>query len=331
MRISVLGAGAWGTSLALAAVRSGAETLLWSFDPAHVEAMGREAENRAFFPGFPLPAGLRLTASLEEAGAFADAILLAVPSHVLRATLEAFAPSLRPEHWFLSATKGIEEETGLLMTGVLGDVFGDEVRKGSVALSGPSFAKEVARGAPTNLVAASAVRERALAVQRQFSTDALRIYTSDDPVGVEVGGALKNVIAVAAGACDGFELGENARAALITRGVAEMSRVAVALGGRARTISGLSGIGDLVLTCTGASSRNRTLGWKLGRGVPLREALDSSQGIAEGYTTAKSAFDLARRLGVEAPILEAVHSVLHGGVEPREAVSRLLARPLHSE
>lgn len=331
MRVAVVGAGAWGTALALAAVRRGAEGMLWSFDPAHVAEMRRERANPRFFPGFSLPESLGVTDSLAEVASFADAFVVAVPSHVARATLEKLAPYVEPRHWFVSATKGIEEGTGLLMTGVVGAVLGEGAERASVALSGPSFAKEVASGAPTNLVAASKTVDHALAVQKAFSNETLRVYTSDDPIGVEVGGALKNVIAIAAGACDGFGLGDNARAALITRGIAEMSRVAVALGGNARTLAGLSGIGDLVLTCTGALSRNRTLGRKLGEGVPLREALDSSQGIAEGYTTAKSAYDLARKLRVEVPILEAVHSVLYEGVAPQTAVSRLLSRPLHGE
>jgi glycerol-3-phosphate dehydrogenase (NAD(P)+) len=223
------------------------------------------------------------------------------------------------------------------MTEVIADVLSrdDAEREQQLArlgvLSGPSFAKEVARGVPTNLVAASRDEDFTLYLQETFSTPWLRVYTSTDPIGVEIGGALKNVIAVAAGACDGFSLGQNTRAALITRGIAEMGRLAHALGGDAITTAGLAGIGDLVLTCTGDLSRNRTLGYKLGKGVSLEEALSTSDGVAEGYFTAKSAHDLAKKVGVEFPICEEVYSVLYENKDPSLALKSLLSRPLRAE
>lgn len=330
-RVSVLGAGAWGTALASVLVEGGADTLLWTWQESHAEDMRRDRENRAFFAGFPLASELRVESCVRRAAEHAEVLVLVVPSHALRPTLEQFAPLLSAEVRLVSATKGIEVDTLQLMTDVLLDVLGESSRERIAVLSGPSFAHEVGRRVLTNLVAASVNRWLAEEVQSLFSRDWLRVYTSEDPIGVELGGALKNVIAIAAGAVDGLGLGQNTRAALITRGIAEMSRLATSLGGQSRTLAGLSGIGDLVLTCTGDLSRNRTLGQKLGRGVSLEEALGSSSGVAEGYWTAKSCYELARSLDVDLPICGAVYSVLHEGRSPMEALEALLSRPLHGE
>lgn len=331
MRVSVLGAGAWGTALARFLADSGADTLLWTWQDAHAQAMTEAGENRDFFAGFPLPSCLTVTADVERAAQHAEVLLLVVPSTALRSTLERFAPRLASDVVVVSATKGIEVESLSLMSDVIGQVLGAGSVERTVALSGPSFAREVAQRMPTNLVAACVDAELGRRVQALFSGDFMRVYTSEDVIGVEVGGALKNVIAIAAGASDGLGLGHNTRAALITRGIAEMSRLAVALGGQSRTLAGLSGIGDLVLTCTGDLSRNRTLGQRLAHGVPLSRALDESAGVAEGYWTSRSVQRLAQHKGIELPICGAVHSVLHEGRSPQEALRTLLSRPLHGE
>ncbi|HSC86793.1 MAG TPA: NAD(P)H-dependent glycerol-3-phosphate dehydrogenase [Polyangiaceae bacterium] len=331
MRVAVVGAGAWGTALARTFAQAGVETLLWTWQAEHAQALGQERENRQFFPGYPLPPNLRVTSDVAEAAGFADALLLVVPSTALRETLVRFAPHLRPDVVPMTATKGIEAGSCLLMSQVIESVLGAPAGARTVALSGPSFAREVAERMPTNLVAACHDIELGRRIQALLSNDFVRVYTSEDVIGVEVGGALKNVIAVAAGASDGLGLGHNTRAALITRGIAEMSRLAVALGGQSRTLAGLSGIGDLVLTCTGDLSRNRTLGQRLASGLSLEEALGRSAGVAEGYWTARSVHDLARRHGVDLPICAAVHSVLHEGISLQEALRVLLTRPLHAE
>lgn len=332
MRTAVLGAGAWGTALAQVLCLNGHSTVLWTWQQDHAERMLRTAENE-FLPGVPLPGELEITADLARATALAQLVVLVVPSSAFRATFASALPSLADDALIVCATKGIEQGSLQLMT----EIIDSEVQLAgraplSVAvLSGPSFAREVAKGSPTNLVAASTDREIAQSLQRMFSTSFIRVYTSRDPIGVEIGGALKNVIAVAAGACDGLGLGENTRAALITRGIAEMSRLADAKGGQALTLAGLSGLGDLVLTCTGGLSRNRTLGLKIGGGMSVAQALQSSDGVAEGYVTAHSAHELARRLDVDLPICEAVYSVLHGGQSAAGALAELLGRPLRAE
>jgi glycerol-3-phosphate dehydrogenase (NAD(P)+) len=327
----VLGAGAWGTALARLLVQNGNEVRLWTWQEDHAADLRTHRENRAFLPGVALPEGLEATSRLGEALEGAEWVVLVVPSQAVRATLEQCRPHLPPAAPWVCASKGIEEGTLQLMSDVLTDVLGGSVAKRSAVLSGPSFAREVARGMPTNVVAAATDLEVARRAQELFSNDWFRVYTNMDPTGVEIGGALKNVIAIAAGACDGLGFGHNTRAALITRGIAEMARLAVAKGGQVLTLAGLAGLGDLILTCTGELSRNRTLGVALGSGKPLAEALAELPGVAEGYLTAKSAHDLAQRLGVELPITEAVYAVLHGGKPTAEAVRGLLARPVRSE
>ena len=331
MRTAVLGAGAWGTALAQVLSLNGHSTVLWTWQQDHAARMRKASENE-FLPGVLLRDDLEITADVAQA-AVAELLVLAVPSTALRSTLAAALPGMSERPVIVCASKGIEQGSLQLMTEVIDvEVEASGRAPARVAvLSGPSFAREVAQGSPTNLVAASSDHELAQMVQGIFSTSSIRVYTSRDPIGVEIGGALKNVIAVAAGACDGLGLGENARAALITRGIAEMSRLAGAKGGEALTLAGLSGLGDLVLTCTGSLSRNRTLGLRIGRGMGVAEALQSSDGVAEGYVTAHSAHALAQRLGVDLPICEAVYSVLYGGQSAAGALAELLGRPLRAE
>ncbi len=293
--------------------------------------MRADGENREFLPGAPLPEGLGVTSDLTEALGGVEWGIIVVPTHAVRSVLEGAAEVAPPSLRWVCASKGIENESLMLLSEVIVDVLGADAGPRSAFLSGPSFAKEVARGIPTNVVAAAENEALAGATQELFYTDWLRVYTSDDPVGVEVGGALKNVIAIAAGACDGLGFGHNTRAALITRGIAEMARLATAKGGQVLTLAGLSGIGDLILTCTGELSRNRTLGYELGRGKGVQAALEGLPGVAEGYRTARSAHQLAGKLGIELPITEEVYAVLHEGKPTRQAVRDLLARPLHGE
>jgi glycerol-3-phosphate dehydrogenase (NAD(P)+) len=329
--IAVIGAGAWGTALARLLADGGERVLLWTWLPQHAEAMRRDRENREFFPGFPLSDAVVPTSDMPEALGDANLVLLVVPTHVYRETLEKMKPWLPPNVPIVSAGKGIENQTLMLMSEVVIDVLGSQANQRSTFLSGPSFAKEVAQGIPTNVVVASSNDELCLAVQHRLATDRFRVYASDDPVGVEVGGALKNVIAIAAGACDGLGFGHNTRAALITRGLAELTRLAVAKGGNVLTLAGLAGMGDLVLTCTGELSRNRTVGFELGRGKALAEVLSSLGHVAEGVGTANSAYHLARKLDVELPICFEVYRVLYEGKAPLDGVRDVLTRPLKKE
>lgn len=334
MRVTVLGAGAWGTALAQLLSQNGHQTHLWTWQSEHAGSLKNHGENREFLPGVPLHEDLVFGSDLEEAVTGAELVVPVVPSQALRATLAKAKKWLSRDVGLVCASKGIEQESLSLMSEVIvSELSGEEGawRGPWGVMSGPSFAKEVARGVPTNLVGASNDEEFARLLQAVFSNDWLRVYTSKDPIGVEIGGAMKNVIAIAAGACDGLGLGANTRAALITRGVAEMSRLVIAKGGEVLTTAGLAGMGDLVLTCTGDLSRNRMLGQKLGQGIGLKEALESSDGVAEGYLTAKSTYDLAARLGVELPICEAVYSVLYGGRDASFALKSLLSRPLRAE
>lgn len=334
MRVTVLGAGAWGTALAQLLCQNGHQTYLWTWQSAHAESLEKSRENLEFLPGVPLHPDLEVGSELGPAVSGAELIVPVVPSQALRATLAQTRGLISPDVGLVCASKGIEQDSLALMSEVMVSELaaeGGAWRGPWGVISGPSFAKEVARGVPTNLVGASNDEGFARTIQATFSNDWLRVYTSKDPIGVEIGGAMKNVIAIAAGACDGLGLGANTRAALITRGIAEMSRLVTAKGGEVLTTAGLAGIGDLVLTCTGDLSRNRTLGQKLGQGISLKDALASSDGVAEGYLTAKSTYDLAARLGVELPICEAVHAVLHGDKDASFALKSLLSRPLRAE
>ena len=329
--LAILGAGAWGTALARVVSERGEAARLWSWQTEHAEAMQRERVNQAFLPGFSLPASIFASADLQHTLSGASAIILVVPTAGFRETLERARPYVAADATLIIATKGIEPGSLMLLSEVVEAVLGESARERTVVLSGPSFAKEVALGLPTSLVAASHSVDLATLVQQRLSSDHFRVYAGDDPIGVQVGGALKNVIAIAAGACDGLGFGYNTRAALITRGLAELARLALAKGGQALTLSGLAGLGDLVLTCTGELSRNRTLGYELGRGSSLEAALAGLGHVAEGVVTADSAYHLAERLGVELPISGEVYRVLFEQKPVSEAVRAVLSRPLKKE
>ncbi len=327
-RCAVIGGGAWGTAIADRLARNGHPTTLWAREQDVVDAVNSRQENPRFLAGAPLSPALRATGEMTEALRGARLVVYAAPSHVLRTVVATSAAAVPADAVLAVATKGIERETLALMT----DVVADEASGRSVvAVSGPSFAAEVAQGQPTAVVAASTDAAAARLVQDALSTGSFRVYTSDDVIGVELGGALKNVMAVATGMVDGLGLGFNARAALITRGLAEMTRLGVALGARAETFAGLAGLGDLVLTCTGGLSRNRAVGLAIGAGQSLEQALEGKDSVAEGVLNAQSAKALADRLGVEMPLIEATHRILFDGQPPREAVAELMARELRAE
>jgi glycerol-3-phosphate dehydrogenase (NAD(P)+) len=330
-RIAVIGAGSWGTTLAHHLAGRGGPVTLWAFEPEVVAQIEQGRENRLFLPEIRLHAGVRATNDLRGALAGARLALFVTPSHVARAVVRAAAPHLDAGRPVVVATKGIETESLRTMAEVFAEELAPSGGRPLSFLSGPSFAREVAVGLPTAITCASRSPETARLVQELFSSDAFRVYTTDDVIGVELGGALKNVIAIAAGICDGLGLGHNARSALITRGLAEMSRLGVALGARAVTFSGLAGLGDLVLTCTGDLSRNRTLGMALAAGRSLEEITASTRTVAEGVRTTAAAVSLARRQGVEMPIAEQTRRVLYEGKSPRAALQRLMSRDLKEE
>jgi glycerol-3-phosphate dehydrogenase (NAD(P)+) len=328
-RISILGAGAWGTALALSLARRGGHNLcLWCHSPELAGRLTESGENLPYLPGYKLPADIHITSDLPRAIFEADILLCVTPSQHLRGIISQIAPMLTSNQIVLSASKGIEETTFLRMSQVIASITDNPC----AVLSGPSFAQEVASGVPTAIVAAAPDPKIALIIQREFSSPSLRLYTNDDVIGVELGGALKNVIALAAGVVHGLNLGYNSSAALITRGIAEMTRLAVACGGRRQTLAGLSGIGDLVLTCTGSLSRNRTVGIELGRGRKLPDILAGMGGkVAEGVRSTAAALGLAARYGVEMPLTEQVDAILHRDKSPREAIRDLMNRPGRDE
>ena len=328
-RIAVIGAGAWGTALTISLARRGGHALtLWSYAPELTEQIKETGENVPFLPGYTVPMDVHVTSDLAEAVTDAEIILCVTPSEHMRRVLTQFAPLLTRDQMLVSATKGLEEPSLLRMSQVIASV----TNNACGVLSGPSFAAEVAAGIPTAIVAAAPSSEIALRIQREFSSSTLRLYTNDDVAGVELGGSLKNVIALAAGVVYGLDLGYNSGAALITRGIAEITRLAVACGGRRQTLAGLSGLGDLVLTCTGSLSRNRTVGIELGKGRPLPEVLEDLQGkVAEGIRCTSAALGLAARYGVEMPITEQMDAILHRGKSPKEAIRELMARPGRDE
>ncbi|HWB32221.1 MAG TPA: NAD(P)H-dependent glycerol-3-phosphate dehydrogenase [Acidobacteriaceae bacterium] len=328
-RIAILGAGAWGTALALSLARRGGHTItLWSHSEPLAEQLTETGENLQYLPGYMLPFDIRVTADVVAAIFEAEIVVLVTPSEHLRAVFTQVAPALDRDQIIVSATKGLEEASLLRMSQVIASI----ADNACCVLSGPSFAAEVAAGIPTAIVAASAAPGVAQRVQKEFSSPTLRLYTNDDVAGVELGGALKNVIALAAGVVNGLELGHNAAAALITRGIAEITRLAVACGGRTQTLAGLSGLGDLVLTCTGSLSRNRTVGTELGRGRALPEILAGLNGkVAEGVRSTIAALGLAARYGVEMPITEQMEAILHRGKRPKDAIRELMSRPGRDE
>jgi glycerol-3-phosphate dehydrogenase (NAD(P)+) len=330
-RIVVLGSGAWGTALSLSLLRRGHhQVTLWAHSPEAAKAISEAGENKLFLPGFPLPATLAVSGDCAVVRA-AEIVVSVIPSEFLRATLARIGPHLHRNQIILSATKGIEDGDFLRMTEVIADCLKQHIAATDAcigALSGPSFAYEVAQGQPTAVTVAFADAGIAARVREDFSSDSLRLYTSTDLIGVELGGALKNVIAIAAGIAAGVGLGYNSSAALITRGIAEITRLAVACGGRRETLAGLSGMGDLVLTCTGSLSRNRTVGQALGQGRKLPDILESLGGkVAEGVRTTRAALGLARRHGIEMPITEQMELILNEGKDPREAIRALMLRP----
>jgi glycerol-3-phosphate dehydrogenase (NAD(P)+) len=328
-RITVLGAGAWGTALALSLARRGSHQLcLWSHSATLAEQLADAGENIRYLPGFTLPADIDVTADLPRAIFEADILVCVTPSQHLRSVITHIAPLLARNQIVLSASKGIEETTFLRMSQVVSAVTANPF----AVLSGPSFAQEVAAGMPTAVVAASADPLTAQTIQRDFTSSSLRVYTNDDVPGVELGGALKNVIALAAGVANGLNLGYNSAAALITRGIAEMTRLAVACGGRRQTLAGLSGVGDLILTCTGSLSRNRTVGIELGRGRQLPDIIASLNGrVAEGVLSTAAALGLAARYAIEMPITEQMDAILHHNKSPKEAIRELMSRPGRDE
>ncbi|HEY1264709.1 MAG TPA: NAD(P)H-dependent glycerol-3-phosphate dehydrogenase [Terriglobales bacterium] len=333
--IAVIGGGAWGTGLSIALARQGRHQVrLWALEDEVCESIRKCRTNQRFLPGYKIPESVQVTNSYDEALASAGMVVSVVPSHHCRSMWEQLCGYLKPETLLVSATKGLENDTLLRMSQVISQAVksaqGFEPRIG--ALSGPSFAAEVARGDPTAVTIASHDPALAETVQREFGDPGFRLYTNDDVIGVELCGALKNVIAIAAGVCSGLGLGHNSVAALITRGLAEIGRLVVACGGRPETVAGLAGLGDLVLTCTGGLSRNRSVGAELGRGRKLPEIIEGMHGsVAEGVFTTRAAIGLCRRHGVEMPITGQMYAILHQGKAPRDAIHELMTRSAKSE
>ena len=332
MNIGVVGAGSWGTALADLLARIGHRVTLWAYEEELVENMRHGRENDLFLPDISLHDDLEFTHSLEEVARGREMLLLVPPSQLLRPVFRQLLPYLEENPVLVSASKGIENNSLMTMSQVLDEELGRSGRSARTAfLSGPSFAREVAKGLPTAVVAAAAEPAVAALVQQVFNGERFRVYTNPDVIGIEFGGALKNVMALAAGIADGLGFGSNTRAALITRGLSEMSRLGVAAGAQAATFAGLAGMGDLVLTCTGDLSRNRTVGLELGRGRRLKDILAGMKMVAEGVKTTISTYQLAARLGVEAPITEQVYLILEEDKDPRQAVDDLLRRSLKAE
>jgi glycerol-3-phosphate dehydrogenase (NAD(P)+) len=328
---AIIGAGSWGTALAIVLAPRFERIRVWAHETDLVERMIATRLNNVFLPEFPLPANVEPTASLAKALDGASIVIGVMPSRFARSIYGEMLPHLKSEMRFVSATKGLEQGTLLRMSEVARQVIAQNFEPHIAVLSGPTFAREVARGEPTAVVISSADRELAASIQREFSGPTFRLYANDDPVGVELGAALKNIIAIGAGICDGLGLGSNTIAALITRGLAEITRLAIALGGQPRTLSGLAGLGDLVLTCNGDLSRNRSVGIELAKGRTLAEIVNSMAMIAEGVETTAAACDLARKCQVNMPITEQMNAILRGRTSPRDAIRELMERELKSE
>ncbi len=334
MRIAIIGAGAWGTALAIVLGRKAPHRVhLWANESDVCESIARERVNHRFLSGVRLPEPIAATHDLACALEGAEMVVSVMPSQHCRELFERMAPNLHPHMLFVSCTKGLEDTTLLRMSEVITDALRPRKFTPRIgALSGPSFAKEVARGDPTAVTVASADSELARSVQQAFNDSRFRVYTNDDVIGVELGGALKNIIAIAAGVCDGLGLGHNSRAALITRGLAEVARLVIACGGRLDTMAGLAGLGDLVLTCTGDLSRNRSVGVELGHGRKLPDIIAGMHGmVAEGVFTTKAAVGLARKTGIEMPITEQMFAILENGKSPQQAIEELMTRATKSE
>ncbi|MGC9518811.1 MAG: NAD(P)H-dependent glycerol-3-phosphate dehydrogenase [Desulfuromonadaceae bacterium] len=331
MDIGVVGAGSWGTSLADVLAKKGYRVELWAYETELVEYMNLHRENKQYLPGIGLSQNLSFTSSLKDVVSH-EVVLLVPPSQRMRSVLEQSAPYFNRSATIVSASKGIENSTLGLMSDVISEVLEiDHSRAKTAFISGPTFAREIAEEIPSAAVVASENEDVANTVQDMFSTDYFRIYSNQDVIGTEVGGALKNIIALAAGVCDGLKYGNNTRAALITRGLAEMKRVGIALGARAETFAGLAGMGDLVLTCTGELSRNRSVGIALGEGKNLVDILSGMHMVAEGVETTRSAYHLAAKLKIDVPIINQMYAVLYEDKDPRTAVVELMRRSLKSE
>ena len=333
--IAVIGAGAWGTGLSIVLGRKGVHSVrLWAREPEVLEAISSKRVNDRFLPGQAIPDTLAITGDLSEALRDAEIVVSVMPSQHCRDLFQQMTSHLKPDMLIVSATKGLEETTLLRMTEVISQTVEAEsgFKPRLSALSGPSFAAEVARGDPTAVAIASGDSELAERIQREFSDPRFRVYRNEDVIGVELGGALKNVIAIAAGVCHGLDFGHNSIAALITRGLAEMTRLVVVCGGRQETMAGLAGLGDLVLTCTGDLSRNRSVGVELGRGRKLAEIVAGMHGsVAEGIFTTNAAIGLACARSIEMPITEQMYAILHNGKSPRDAIHELMTRSGKSE
>jgi len=332
-KIAIIGGGSWGTALAIVLARSrrAHRLSLWVYERDICESLRAGRVNEVFLPGFEVPREVEITNDLGEALQGADIVLGVMPSAHARAMYAQMLPHLAPHAVFVSATKGLDHRTLHRTTEIIAEIAREKLTPRVAALSGPSFAREVARGDPTAVVIASSDAELATSIQEEFSGPTFRLYTNDDVAGVELGGAVKNVIAIAAGVCEGLGLGHNSMAALMTRGLAEMTRLACALGARGETLAGLAGMGDLVLTCTGALSRNRTVGVELGKGRKLDDIIGPMRMVAEGVGTTAATVALARKAGVEMPITEQMHAVLYEGRAPRDAIRELMERRLKNE
>jgi glycerol-3-phosphate dehydrogenase (NAD(P)+) len=331
MKIGVVGAGSWGTALANLLASKGYAIDLWVFEEEIKAQMQQSSENTVFLPDVKLSANLRPSNDLAEVVSNKNLVLVVVPSHVVRETTAKMADYLARDTVIVSASKGIENKTHLTMTGVMQETLPDVSSSNLAVLSGPSFAREVARSLPTVVTVASEDADVASLVQQVMATPYFRVYTSDDVIGVELGGSLKNVIAIASGVIDGLELGLNTRAALITRGMTEIRRLGLKMGANPRTFTGLAGFGDLILTCTGHLSRNHTVGKKIGQGEKVKDILENMRMVAEGVKTAKSVYNLSRKLNVEMPISHETYRILYEDLSPKEAVMRLMTRDLKQE
>jgi glycerol-3-phosphate dehydrogenase (NAD(P)+) len=330
-RIAVIGAGSWGTALGIIAGRSGHEVSLWSRNPGVVSSVNEHRVNSIYLPDAEIPDGVVASAEIAEVARHSELVIIATPSHATRGVLESMASELPATATLVSAAKGIEIESGKRISQLVAEVLGSSSTARFVCLSGPSFAKEVVARHPTAIVAASVNPEARAEVQEALSSESLRVYTNDDVIGTELGGSVKNVMAIAAGMVAGLGFGTNSVAALITRGLAEMSRLALSEGGKLETMMGLAGLGDLVLTCTGSLSRNRFVGQELGKGRSLAEITAGMREVAEGVKTTRAVKELANRVGIEMPIVEEVYSALYQGKTVSEAAKALMSRPLRDE
>jgi glycerol-3-phosphate dehydrogenase (NAD(P)+) len=329
--IAIIGGGSWGTALGIMAGRAGHQVHLWSRNAEVVASLNARRVNDIYLPSFEIPDNMVATSALTEALAVAELVILAAPSHATRELLRRMLPELKSEMILISASKGIENESGMRISEIVSEEVGKHFNPRFVCLSGPSFAKEVVAGHPTAIVAASLSADNSSVVQQALSFDNLRIYRNQDVVGTEIGGAVKNVMAIAAGIVSGLGFGSNSVAALITRGLAEISRFAIPQGARLETMMGLAGLGDLVLTCTGSLSRNRFVGEELGRGRRLSEILSDMHEVAEGVRTTQAVRQLSARLRIEMPVVNEVHRVLYEGKSAADAARDLMARPLREE